>query len=280
MLYLLLPVLTALSSLTGCSSAPDNPCEDDATVLVESDGEALSCADARIPTRYIRVLSGRPLPAGSTARGVSHVKERFLADPAATRTWLDSLARPAKAIETSPGLKGAELRSAEVYRAIEGQSPLGFEGELWNLLEPALSVYATDDTEKLALTEVDMEAWITYASLCHEVQDRTVLSVSIAQRADVYQMLKDRFEQGSRDEMVALASLGPVWPDIRERWKAASYDEQQAWIKAAPRPAPLNASSLAYIETVIEGDLVGHARTMHTHFGPLHFRDGPGYFTN
>jgi hypothetical protein len=272
-------LVSVLSALVGCSSTPENPCPDDATVLVESDGDALTCAQAKIPTRYIRVLAGRPLPAGTTAKGVLHVKERFLADPDATTTWLQSMAKAAKAIETNPGLKGAELRSAEVYRAIKGTSPLGSEGVLWNLVEPALSVYATDDVEKLALTEVDMEAWITYASLCHEVQDRTVLSVSIAQRADVYQMLKERFEQGSRDEMVALASLGPVWPDIRERWQAASYEKQQAWIQAAPRPAALNASSLAYIETVVEGDLVGHARTMHAHFGPLHFRDGAGYFT-
>ena len=76
-----------------------------------------------------------------------------------------------------------------------------------------------------------------------------------------------------------MTSFGPVWQDVRDRWQAAPYEKQQAWIQAAPRPPRLNASSLAYIESVIEGDLQGHAATLHQHFGPLYFRDGPGYFT-
>ncbi|MEZ4317830.1 MAG: hypothetical protein R3F61_10010 [Myxococcota bacterium] len=268
-----------LIALLACSSAPENPCTDDAAVLVQEEGAELTCAGARVPTRYLRVLAGRPLPAGSTAVGVNAVKERFLENPEETLAWLDQMRAAAREIEVTPGVEGAEKRAHQVWLAITDSGPIRkSDAALWNILEPALSVYARDDEEKLALTEVDMEGWITYASLCHEVQGDGVLTLSIAQRVDIYRMIKDRFEQADRSEMAAMASLGAVWADIRDRWQAAPYERQQAWIQAAPLPDRQNGSSLAYIEAVLEGDLHGHAATMHAHFGPLHFRDGPGYF--
>ena len=267
-------------ALLACSSSPVNPCKDDADVLVQDDTEALTCAQAKIPTRYIRVLSGRPLPGGSTATGIATTKQRFLADPVGTREWLAGLRSTARQIELTPGLKGAELRSSAVWTAISDSGPIGTKDKaLWNILEPALSVYARDDKEKLALTEIDMEGWVMYASLCHEAQGDGVLTVSIAQRVNIYQMQKDRFEAANRDEMVAMSSLGVVWNQVRDKWQAASYEKQQAWMADAPRPARTRGTSLGYLETVIEGDLPGHAAALHDHFGPLHFRDGPGYFT-
>ena len=76
----------------------------------------------------------------------------------------------------------------------------------------------------------------------------------------------------------ALAAFGPIWPDVRDRWQGADYEKQQAWIQAAPRPPKLDASSLGYLEAVLEGDLTGHAKVLHAQLGPFHFRDGPGYF--
>lgn len=264
--------------LTACFSGPSgNPCtEDDATI--ETSQGPLACERAKIPTRYLRVLSGRPLPAGATATGVTAVKQAFESDPDGTNAWLDAMKASATAIESTPGLEGAEKRAAAVY--LESSSGGLLANKLGTLPAEAMSVRARDEEEKLALTETDVESWVLYASLCHEVQGASVLRLSVANKVDLYEMVRQRFEHGDRAEMVALASFGPAWETVKPRWKAASYDEQQAWIRSAPLPPPMDASHLGYFEAVIEGDVVNAARSIHERFGPLHFRDGPGYFTD
>lgn len=241
---------------------------------------ALSCARAKIPTRWIRVLAGQPLAKGSTELGVATVAARHAADPVGTERWLDTIAAQAQKIEATPGLPGAEARSHAVWQAIAGEGPLNIsDPDLGTTLAKALSVRGRDDGEKLALTENDVESWIKYASLCHEAQGLGVLRLSVAAKVDIYGMVQQRFEHGDRAEMLAIASFGPAWEHVVDRWKAASYDEQQAWIAEAPLPPPMSATSLGYFDAVIEGDVVSAAHAIHRRFGPLHFRDGPGYFT-
>lgn len=249
---------------------------DDATITTSAG--TLACTRAKIPTRYLRVLSGRPLPNGATATGIDAVVERYGSDPKGTDAWLDALEASARAIEQAPGLEGSELRAAAIYRETTSEGLLA--NKLGTLPASALSVRARDEDEKLALTEHDIETWILYASLCHEVQSSGVLRLSVAQKVDLYEMVRQRFEHGDRTEMVALAAFGPTWETVVDRWKAASYDQQQAWIRQAPLPPPMDASHLAYVEAVIEGDVVNAARSIHQSFGPLHFRDGPGYFSS
>ena len=264
-------------ALFACGSdTPTHDCADDTTVLVERGEATLTCAEAKRPTRYIRTLAGTPLPAGSTATGVSAVHERFLADPAATQVWLDAIQTAGVELETTAGVAGAKARSHAIWVEHNKQGLLG--DDLAAVFQAATKVRATDDETELALTEADIEGWIAYASLCHEVQEAGVLSVSIANRVDIYALTEARFTQGDRAEQVALTSLGVVWESVRERWRAADRDKQQAWVSAAPLPPPMLASSLGYLEAIIEGDVVGHAEVLHNHLGPLHFRDGAGYF--
>ena len=268
-----------LLQLLGCGASTTSSCADDSAFVRSAAGE-LSCARAKIPTRWIRVLAGHALPKGATEQGITAVLARHAADPAGTERWLDTLAAEARAIEATPGLPGAELRSQAVWRAVAGEGPLTIvDADLGTMVASALSIRARDDGEKLALTENDVESWIKYASLCHEAQGSGVLRLSVAAKVDIYGMVQQRFEHGDRAEMIAIAAFGPAWEHVVDRWKAASYDEQQAWIAEAPLPPPMSATSLGYVDAVIEGDVVSAAHAIHRRFGPLHFRDGPGYFT-
>ena len=68
---------------------------------------------------------------------------------------------------------------------------------------------------------------------------------------------------------IALTAVGPFWSDVRARWAADSYEEQQAWIRAAPLPPPMTATSIGYVEALTDGDVVAHVRALHERLGPL-----------
>lgn len=269
-----------LMSLFACGpSASSTSCSNDADVLIDGDAP-LTCADAKIPSRFVRILKGRPLPPGSAATSIQAVHARWTADPVSARSWLDGLKAAGQAIEAAHGLEGAEIRSQTIWSILKDEGPITkTDGPVWNLQDDVLSVYARDDEEKLVLTETDIEGWILFASLLHEVQGNGVLRVSVANRADVYTMVKQRFEQGDREEKLALVSLGAVWPEVVDRWKAAPYAKQQRFIQAAVVPENQPSTALGFVETVIEGDLVTNAHALHRALGPLHPRDGDGYFT-
>ena len=88
----------------------------------------------------------------------------------------------------------------------------------------------------------------------------------------------DRFEAGSRDERLALVSLGPFWGQIQERWQAVPYERQQKWIAAAPLPPPMTATSLGYLQAVVEGSVVQHVASVHDVLGPFSLNRGPRVF--
>ncbi len=261
--------LLALSGLLGCGPKVD--CADPASPLAEVDGQVLTCAEGAEIVEWMQILGGRPLPArGDGELAQAAVAMGFVADPAATRGWMGAVRERGAALAVRTGLDAAEARSREVWLADRGEGLVGpDDGWLWNLQQRTLSVWTKDDEEQLALTESDLEGWIRYASLCREAQGGGVVRVSVADRVTVYQMLIDRFDAADRANQVALASLGPVWPQVVDAWAAAPYEQQQAWIAAAPLPPPMTATSLAYVGAVFEGDLVRHARALQEVLGPF-----------
>lgn len=265
-------------ALLACDTAP--LCERPADPLVTVGTDTLACADAETAERYVVRLSGRELSPGDRQLAYIGVRERFERDPAGTRAWLQEMTAIGATVELKTDMPGAALRSQAVWRAISGQGPIREgDGTLWNLQKRALSVWARDDEEQLALTETDIEGWIRYVSLCREAQGTTPLRLSIADRVTTYEMMVDVFGSSPREQQVAMASLGAYWPEIRHRWAIASYEDQQAWIAAAPLPPPMEASSLGYAEEVVRGDLTRHAKTLQGHLGPFTLGFGERAFT-
>jgi hypothetical protein len=253
--------------MLGC--APRATCDGAEQVLAEASGDTLTCGDADIVVQWTELLANRtaarerPLIRGA-------IRERFKADPVAARAWLDNVDAERQELRTLKSFEGAALRSEAVYRMSKGDGLVtSDDGTLWTSVEEAITVWAKHDEDRLALTESDIEGWINYGSLCREVQGGTTLRISVADRLDVYRIVRERWNNGTRAERIALAAMGPYWPAVRGRWQAASYDQQQAWIKAAPLPPPMTATSLGYMQAILEGDMVGHVATLHTQLGPL-----------
>ncbi len=136
--------------------------------------------------------------------------------------------------------------------------------------------WTADDEERLSLSEVDIEGWILYGSLCREAQGAPVLKLSVADRVHVYRQLQERFQAAPREEQVAMVSLGAFWEPVRGAWSMATYKQQQGWIAAAPLPPAMTATSLGYATTLYEGDLTRHATVLHHHLGPLPLHLPPG----
>lgn len=261
-------MIAGLLALLGCGPSVD--CEEPGAVLAEAGGTALTCSRALQVPRYLERLAGRPMAHGDEGLALAAVADRFLQDPAATGAWLDAVGASSQALAGLRGLVLAEARAERVWEAQAGAGHVRPDmGTLWNVQGRALSVWAKDDEEKLAVTEADLEAWIRYASLCREVQGGTVLRISVADRVTVYQVLIDRFTAADRATQVALAALGPHWSQISQAWKAAGYDTQRAWVADAPLPPPMTATSLGYAEAVFAGDLPRHAAVVHAHLGPF-----------
>jgi hypothetical protein len=265
--------LTLVLVLLGCGGGVR--CDDPAQVVTEAGGQALTCAEATPVADYVEALAGRPLVAGDEGLVVGAVGERFAADPAGTRAWLGDVSAALADLRGRHGLDLAEVRSGRVWAAQAGQDLVRrSDGGAWNVQDRALSVWTKDDGERLALTEADIEAWIRYASLCREVQGGEPLRVSVADRVTVYQIVMDRFSAGDRATKVALSGFGPHWAAVKDAWQAASYEVQQRWIAAAPLPPPMTATSKAYLEAVIAGDLPRHVEILDEQLGPFRIDGG------
>ncbi len=255
-------------AVAGCGGAVE--CREPGQVLAEQGGQTLTCGDARAVTGWIELLAGRELSSADRSLANGELVGEFRDDPAATRTLIETARVDGRALAALTGLEGAEARSARVFAADAGTGLVREEHDgLWNLQRRALSVWTKSGREGLALTESDLEAWIRYASLCREAQGAGVLRVSVGDRVPVYQTLIGRFDTGDRATMVALASFGPVWEDVKDRWQAASYERQQAWIAAAPLPPPMNATSMGYADALFQSELPPHARALHDVLGPF-----------
>lgn len=269
-------ILLALALLAGCGARID--CSDPEALAAEHLDQRLSCEEAGRGVAYLQLLAGRPLTDPQRDRILRAIVASFRKDPQGTRDWLEALRVEGRAVEGGAGMEGAERRGTRVWRAVAGD---GFpeHADLRAARDEALAVWARDDEERLALTEMDIEGWIHYASLCREVQGGGPLRLSLSDRVQVYRMVRTAFEEGSREEQIALLAIGPYWGQIREGWQMASYERQQAWIAAAPLPPPMTATSLGYLEAVLRGDLPRHAEVLHRQIGPFTMVKGRPVFS-
>lgn len=253
-------VVVALWS-SGCGS-PADVCSDPSAALAPD----LTCAEAEVAVSLLEVLAARSVDSGHRTSVREALRDASLADPASTRASLVGAGDLLRTLASLEGVEAAELRSQSAYQAVNGRGPLAIPGVL---VAAPIAVWAHDDDTGLVLTESDIEAWIRYASLCREVQGGGPLVLSVSDRRPLYEMLVERFVSSDRQTQVAMAGVAPFWDAFRERWKAAPAEQQQAWIRAAPLPPPMTASSLAYVEAVLQSDLSAHLRVWQASWAPM-----------
>ncbi len=261
-------VWLGLLGATGCRWGADL-CAEPGDVLDEKGEAAVTCAEAEAVIAALTRFTLEPLDSGSRQEVYKEVARRFREDPVATDSWLESMSN-VEANGWGHSVEAVERYTTDLYEGLTGSGPFGStEGALGAILKAEVVTWARDDTERLVLTERAIEGWIRYASLCREVQGGGGLRVSISDRVRIYRDLGDRFEHGTREEQLALAAMGPFWPQLEQAWGAASYQDQQAWIAEAPLPPPMVATSLGYAQQVFEGDVAKHVHVMNVHFGPM-----------
>jgi len=267
----LLPLLFLGISLTsGCRWFEGPSCDDPSQALAGAGDAALTCADAGVAERYVEVLSGRTLGDSDRRELAKGLVRRYKRDPVGTRTQLASAKKAHDALMTLTGLDAAEQRSTLVYHAATGTGAFGKDDDdLKEVLERSVAVWKRSDAEKLALTEVDIEGWIYYASLCREVQDASPLRLSVADRVVIYRDIQERYGELDRPGKIAMSGIGAFWPNIKAHWQIATYEEQQQWIRRAPLPPPMVSTSKAYLAAIFEGDVVEHARILQRALGPF-----------
>lgn len=264
-------LLLALSTAAlGCGGPPRVICEAPEQVLAQVDAALLACTDVDQAVRYIELAAARPMDRADRERVAGVLADAFRANPTGTTERIDKARHVVGAVAALEPL-GDKLarRATTAWEIHKGQGAFAGLEEMAAIEKRALAVWSFDDTEKLALTESDIEGWLSYASLCREVQGGTPLRISVADRLVAYKIVQDRWESADRTGKLGLVGLGGVWSGVTETWQDATYDEQQAWIRSAPLPPPMTATSLAYLEAVLEGDVGLHARTLHAMLGPF-----------
>ncbi len=248
-------------------------CSSPEQVLTTAGERQLRCEDAQIVGRYVQLLAGRPSSPRDRTRILTEVRDRWSGDPNAGDAWIAEIRTAILGFEGKQGLDGAEKRSSEVWKVSHGDGLITSEDtQLWSVLSVRMKVWASDDDEKLALTESDIEGWILYASLCREVQGGGAMRLSVSDRQALYNTVRDRWNNGTRADLTALVALGPYWSQARRSWKSASYEKQQAWISEAPLPPPMTATSLGYADAIFQGDLSRHVSVIHDKLGPFYVR--------
>lgn len=252
--------------LAGCSYLEAPACTNPTDTVVDG----LSCADAEPAEIWVERLSGRALPSVQRSGLYEAIGAEYRADPEGTRRHLAAANAEVTALGLLTGTAGAEERSHRVWAALRSESVFPKDSAVvGTTLARAVSVWASADDEHLILSEADIEGYIHYASLCREVQAGGALKLSIADRVSAYDVVVRRFKSGTPEDRAALLSLGSSWASLHDRWQEVPYEDQQAFIKGAPLPPPMTASSLGYFEALTEGDVVGHARNLHATLGPL-----------
>lgn len=256
----------ALAALSACSSPPP-PCERlDQTVV---DGGP-SCAAIAPVEDAVEHLAGRPLPDAERRALYAALADDWQADPDGfprrVAGWSDVRDRLA-ALE---GLRGAVERGRMVYENLHGDGAFAHGNEsVRTILGRAVSEWARDDGDHIVLAESDIEGFLRYASLCREVQSGGPLRLALSDRGGLYQALIARFRGGTTADREAVLGIGAGFWAARRAWIEASYDRQQEFARGAPLPPPMNATSLAYAEAIVAGDLPAHAANLHATLGPL-----------
>lgn len=267
-----LPFAVALAlPLIGCSwLSPSPPCASaDATLAAGT--PPLTCAETLPVLEYAGQVAGRPITGVDRNVILWDLKARYSSHPDEVRADLAQAEAIRDELRRKTGLEAAEARSTRAWEALEGRGPIdpARYPQAHDSLERRTAPWARDADEKLVLTEADIEGWIRYASLCREVQAGGPLKLSINDREQLYKDMRVRFETVGRAEQIGMVGLGGFWGHIEDRWVAASYEEQQAWIQAAPLPPPMTASSMGYASVVFEGNLRQSAEILHDKLGPF-----------
>lgn len=259
-----------LLGLLGCTPEPVLVCADEAHVLETDGNRELTCGSVMTVRRYVEWLGGRPVAAQDKAAMTEALTQAWKTSPAAVEALVAEVGPVLETVATQRGLEAGEARSRAGYAALSGEGPLAAAPQaVRTVARRAVTPWASSDEDGLVLSEMDVEAWIFYASLCREAQGGGPLRMSVAQRQTAYNALVERFKDGPTADRIAMASLGVGWADVGPRWQGASYERQQGWINAAPLPPPMSASSLGYFQAVLDGDLQAHVSLLDQKMGPL-----------
>ena len=78
-----------------------------------------------------------------------------------------------------------------------------------------------------------------------------------------------QFDTLSRADQIGRVGLGLFWDAITVRWQSVSYERQQSWIRVAPLPPAMNATSRAYMDAVMELPPGQSAAVLHDVLGPF-----------
>ena len=257
--------------LSSCSwISPPTYCEGSSDVLVDG-AQPLSCDDAMVAVTYVSMTAGRRTGKADRNLILGDIKAIYSADPDFTRTALNDAAQAVARMKSVSGMEAARARSEEAYRAVTENGPLSSDRTpaARDSLKRRVAPWLVDHETQLVLDESDIEGWIRYASLCREVQSGGPLKLSINNREQVYREVKRGFEDGSEQQKEGWIAFGGFWNTIEDRWRAATYEEQQAWIQVAPLPPPMTGTSMGYASVIFEGDARQHAATFHEKLGPL-----------
>ncbi|MBT3221587.1 MAG: hypothetical protein HN348_21105 [Proteobacteria bacterium] len=269
----MIPIIFLLLALAACSPEPLPDCLNRDNVLAEKDGAKLSCEVAANATGVLTLLAGRSPKEVDHQRMTKILRDRWLEDPKTMDEWFGDVLVLKNELWGANGMEGAEKRGHLVWQAQAGKGPMSVaDPDLGNIFSRTMSVWSSSDAEELALTEMDIEGWIFYSSLCREVQGAGPLNLSVSDRVVLYRDLRQHFDEGNRRQKVALLAMGPYWRHIRSRWQSASYEEQQGWIKKAPLPPPMTENSLGYAQALLKSDLASHTDILHTTLGPFAMR--------
>lgn len=256
--------------VAGCGGASP-PCESGETALVDG----VSCARAGVVETWLERLAARPLSSAQRSRVLVALHRRAQSDRAGLDAGLSRIDAALAALDAAPaGFDAATARAQAVYAVHAGDGPLPAADwpEIASVREAALAVWETSDADRVALTEMDVEGWIRFASLCREAQGASPLKLSIADRLPAYRAIRARFAAGPTADRVGMVLLGGSWQRVAAAWQAAPYAAQRGWIDSAPLPPPMVADSRAYLEAVTAGSPAAHATAIEIALGavPLH----------
>jgi len=245
-------------------------CESPETVLSMVGDETLTCGDAATVRDYLQFLASRSLTANQMGRLYADLRKRHGSNPTKVRAQIArSIAITTESTQKS-GLARAEYRSHAVWLARMEKGPFTQQHATeWDIFQNAVAVWARSDEQELALTEMDIEGWIRFGSLCREVQGGTPLRISLANREHIYHQMSRSFDTLQRSDQIGRVGIGMFWDAITLRWQSASYERQQSWIRVAPLPPAMNATSRAYMDAVMELPSGRSAEVLHSVLGPF-----------
>lgn len=237
--------------------------------MAQSDSGHLQCGQVEPLLELIDLSAGRPMDGTNRGQVFKAARSAWLKDPAAVERWLAEVGGVRLEFRDLRGAEAASRRTALLHAWASGGGVFGGESPVSSILWKHVAIRAEDPADKTVLTEMDVEGWLYFASLCREAQGGNSLQISIADKLTAYRMIEERYQRSSTRERQAMSRIGPFWGPIRRTWKRATYEEQQSWIQIAPLPPPMTGTSLAYLEAVIEGPIVGLVDTLHLQLGPF-----------